>query len=94
MRPKAAEIRTTPSTSLRIPEQARAIIDRAAAIRGKNRSEFMIEAALVAAEDTLLDQTLIKVDRAAYNHFLKALDQPPDAEGFARLMNAPTPWSA
>jgi uncharacterized protein (DUF1778 family) len=52
----------------------------------------MIEAALVAAEDTLLDQTLVKVDRAAYNHFLKVLDQPPNVKGFARLMNAPKPW--
>jgi uncharacterized protein (DUF1778 family) len=91
---KPTEIQRTPSTSLRIPDQARAIIDRAAAIRGKNRSEFMIEAALVAAEDTLLDQTLVRVDREAYNHFLKVLDQPPNTEGFARLMNAPKPWSA
>ncbi len=94
MSQKETEIQKTPSTSLRIPDQARAIIDRAAAIRGKNRSEFMIEAALVAAEDTLLDQTFVKVDRAAYNHFLKVLDQPPNVEGFARLMNAPKPWSA
>jgi uncharacterized protein (DUF1778 family) len=92
MSQKATEIQKTPSTSLRIPGQARAIIDSAAAIRGKNRSEFMIEAALVAAEDTLLDQTLVRVDRAAYNHFLKVLDQPPNAKGFARLMNVPKPW--
>jgi uncharacterized protein (DUF1778 family) len=94
MSQKQAAIRKAPSTSLRIPERTRAIIDRAAALRGKNRSEFMIEAALVAAEDTLLDQTLVKVDRAAYSHFLKVLDQPPNAERFTRLMNAPKPWSA
>jgi uncharacterized protein (DUF1778 family) len=94
MRHKETEIQKTPSTSLRIPDQVRAIIDRAAAIRGKNRSEFMIEAALVAAEDALLDQTLVKLDRVAYDHFLKVLDQPPNAEGFARLMNAPKPWAA
>jgi uncharacterized protein (DUF1778 family) len=34
----------------------------------------------------------VKVDRAAYNHFLKVLDQPPNVKGFARLMNAPKPW--
>jgi uncharacterized protein (DUF1778 family) len=79
--------------SLRIPDQARAIIDRAAAIRGKNRSEFIIEAALIAAEDTLLDQTLVKVDRAAYSDFLNLLDQPRNAGGFARLIGVPKPWS-
>jgi uncharacterized protein (DUF1778 family) len=45
-----------------------------------------------AAEDTLLDQTLVKVDAKSYQHYLGILDQPPSGEGFARLMNAPKPW--
>lgn len=92
MNEKVVESDRTPSTSLRIPAETRSVIDRAARLRGKNRSEFMIEASLVAAEETLLDQTLIKVDLAAYERFLAALDRPPDAEGFARLMNVPKPW--
>lgn len=78
---------------IRLPEEARALIDRAARVRGKNRTDFMIEASVAAAEDTLLDQTLIKVDAQTYRHFLDVLDQPPSSEGFARLMNAPKPWA-
>lgn len=52
----------------------------------------MIDAARRAAEDALLDQTLVHVDAESYRHYLAALDQPPSGEGFARLMNAPKPW--
>lgn len=63
--------KTTPEThakpvNLRIREDVRVLIDRAAKIRGKTRSDFMIDAAYRAAEDTLLDQALIKVDPESY----------------------------
>jgi len=78
--------------NLRIREDIRAVIDRAARIRGKTRSEFMIDAAYRAAEDTLLDQTLVKVDAESYRQYLDILDRPPQGEGFNRLMAAPKPW--
>jgi len=46
------------------------------------------------AEETLLDQTLVRVDRETYEHFLAVLDQPPAGEGYERLMAAPSPWKA
>lgn len=93
MRTKEADTSSTRPVNLRIREVHRSIIDRAADIRGKNRSEFMIEASVAAAEDTILDQTLVKVDPATFKYFLEVLDTPPDSEGFARLMNAPKPWA-
>ena len=89
--------RTTPDAhakpvNLRIREDVRMVIDRAAKIRGKTRSDFMIDAAYRAAEDTLLDQTLVKVDADSYQHYLAILDQPPSGEGFERLMTAPRRW--
>lgn len=78
--------------NLRMREDIRAVIDRAAKMRGKSRSEFMIDAAYRAAEDTLLDQTLVKVDPESYRHYLDILDRPPEGDGFARLMRAPRPW--
>lgn len=78
--------------NLRIREDVRVLIDRAAKIRGKTRSDFMIDAAYRAAEDTLLDQTLVQVDADSYRHYLDILDRPPNSDGFARLMNAPKPW--
>ena len=79
---------------LRIREDVRKVIDRAASIRGKSRTDFMIDAAYRAAEDTLLDQTLVRVDEDSYRHYLSLLDQPPGGEGFERLMNARRPWQA
>ena len=86
---------TTPTrpVNLRVRDDVRALIDRAANMRCESRSEFMIDAARRAAEEALLDQTLVRVDEATYERFLRALDRPPDNEGFARLMAAPRPWA-
>lgn len=89
--PTAREPQTR-AVNLRIREDVRGLIDRAARAHGKTRSDFMIDAARRAAEDALLDQTLVRVDQATYDYFLAALDAPPSSEGFARLMNAPKPW--
>ncbi len=78
--------------NLRIREDVRSVIDRAAKLRGKTRSEFMIDAAYRAAEDALLDQTLITVDAESYRRYLDALDQQPSGAGFEKLMTAARPW--
>ncbi|NTV94408.1 MAG: DUF1778 domain-containing protein [Thiobacillus sp.] len=83
----------TRAVNLRVREDIRDLIDRAAQTQGKSRSEFMIDAARRAAEETLLDQTLVRVDRQTYDHFLGVLDQPPGGEGFERLMRAGKPWA-
>lgn len=93
MATKTTEAHAKP-VNLRIREDVRTLIDRAAKIRGKTRSDFMIDAAYRAAEDTLLDQTLVKVDAQSYQHYLDILDRAPSGEGFERLMNAPKPWQA
>ncbi len=88
---------TTPDTqthpvNLRIRHDIRTLIDRAAKSQGKTRSDFMIDAARRAAEESLLDQALVRVDQATYEHFLEVLDQPPSSDGFKRLMDAERPW--
>jgi uncharacterized protein (DUF1778 family) len=85
---------TTRAVNLRVREEIRDLIDQAAKIQGRSRSDFMIDAARRAAEETLLDLTLVRVDRETYEHFLAVLDQPPAGEGYERLMAAPTPWKA
>ena len=82
----------THAVNLRVRDDIRALIDRAARAHGKTRSDFMIDAARRAAEEALLDQSLMLVDRETYDHFLRVLDQPPGGEGFERLMRAPRPW--
>ncbi len=90
---------TTPATdiqthavNLRVRGDTRSLIDRAAKAHGKSRSDFMIDAARRAAEDALLDQTLVRVDQKTYDYFLEVLDQPPASKGFERLMQAGKPW--
>ena len=83
----------TRAVNLRVRDDVRSLIDRAARAHGKTRSDFMIDAARRAAEDALLEQTLVRVDPATYDRFLAVLDQPPSGEGFGRLMGAPKPWA-
>jgi uncharacterized protein (DUF1778 family) len=82
----------THAVNLRIRSDIRSLIDRAAKAYGKTRSDFMIDAARRAAEDALLDQTLVRVDQQTYDYFLSILDQPPGGKGFDRLMKANKPW--
>lgn len=68
---------TKGSINLRIEGSTRQLIDDAAAVLGKTRTEFMIESARRQAIDVLLDQRLFALDSDRYNAFLHALDNPP-----------------
>ena len=65
------------SINLRIEAQTRQLIDDAAAILGKTRTEFMVESARRQAIDVLLDQRLFTLDPERYDGFMQALDDPP-----------------
>jgi uncharacterized protein (DUF1778 family) len=65
------------SINLRIEANTRRLIDDAAAILGKTRTEFMIESARQQAIDVLLDQRLFVLDPERYDAFMQALDNPP-----------------
>lgn len=73
--PKASSQRET--LNIRIKREERSFIDRAAKMRGKNRTDFILDAARLAAEEALLDRTLITASPKAYAEFLKRLDLPP-----------------
>lgn len=68
---------TKGSINLRIEGQTRQLIDEAAAVLGKTRTEFMVESARLHAIDVLLDQRLFQLDGNRYEAFLAALDNPP-----------------
>lgn len=68
---------TKGSINLRIEMQTRQLIDEAAAVLGKTRTEFMIECARKFAIDVLLDQRLFVLDPERYDAFVRALDNPP-----------------
>ncbi|WP_018404174.1 type II toxin-antitoxin system TacA family antitoxin [Marinobacter gelidimuriae] len=79
--------------NIRIKPEERSLIDRAAKARGKNRTEFVLEAARIAAEEAILDQAVISVTPEAYQAFLEQLDLPPKPnERLRKTMQAPAPW--
>lgn len=79
--------------NLRIPAAERNLIDRAAQSAGKTRTDFILEAARRAAEETLLDRAVLAVSPEAYAEFLKRLDAPPQpTEQLRRTMQATPPW--
>ena len=81
--------------NLRIKPEERNLIDRAAKARGKNRTDFVLDAARSAAEEALLDQTIIVASPEAYAAFLARLDMPAQPnERLRKTMQTPTPWEA
>ena len=65
------------SINLRIETNTRRLIDNAAAILGKTRTEFMIESARRQAIDVLLEQRLFALDSERFDAFVQMLDNPP-----------------
>lgn len=79
--------------NVRIKPEDRNLIDRAAQLLGKSRTEFLLEAGRRAAENALLDRTLFKASPKAYAAFLARLDAPPAPnEKLRRTMTTPAPW--
>jgi uncharacterized protein (DUF1778 family) len=74
---RASSYVTKGTINLRIEANVRQLIDDAAAILGKTRTEFMIESARRQAIDVLLDQRLFALDPERYDAFVHALDNPP-----------------
>ena len=81
------------SINLRALPEQRDLIDHAASVLGKNRSDFMLEAACERAQAVLLDQVFFGLDTQKFEQFTAMLDAPPRADkGLERLMAVKAPW--
>lgn len=79
--------------NLRIKPELRALIDRAAALSDKNRTDFVLDAARRAAEDALLDRTVFVLNPKAYAEFVAKLDSPPRPNArLRRSLQTIPPW--
>jgi uncharacterized protein (DUF1778 family) len=79
--------------NLRIQPEERDLIDMAAKVKGKNRTDFILEAARAAAEEALLDRTIFWSDPKAYAEFLTLLDAPAQPnERLRKTMQTTVPW--
>ncbi|WP_176593483.1 DUF1778 domain-containing protein [Sphingobium sp. EM0848] len=83
------------AVNLRVRMDTQSLIDRAANMLGRTRSDFMIAASKQAAEDAILDQRVISVSPEAYSEFLDMLDRPAQAnEQLRKTMQTPAPWES
>jgi uncharacterized protein (DUF1778 family) len=74
-----------------LPEQ-RDLIDHAASLLGRNRSDFVLEAACDRAKAVVLDQVFFSLDDDKFRQFTAMLDAPPSHNpGLERLMGVKAP---
>lgn len=79
--------------NLRMPQKVRDLIDNAAAVLGKTRTDFILDTSRRHAIDVLLDQRMFALDEEPYTAFLRALDEEPmPNEKLKRLMSSKSPW--
>ena len=79
--------------NIRIKPEERNLIDRAARMRGKNRTDFILDAVRLAAEETLYNHVVIMADPETYAKFLTQLDmQPCPSARLRKTMQTPAPW--
>lgn len=85
--PRSARLglRTTPAQA--------ALIQRAAEVKGKSVTEFVLSSACEKAEQTLLDQRFFSVSEEAWQEFQDALERPAQVKaGLRRLLSEQAVW--
>jgi len=83
------------SINLRAHAEQRDLIDQAAQLLGKKRSDFMLEAACEKAQGVMLDQVLFTLNARDFQRFHKLLDAPVAANpGLKRLLATKAPWDS
>ncbi|MEO5341051.1 MAG: DUF1778 domain-containing protein [Magnetococcus sp. MYC-9] len=81
--------------NLRARAEQRDLIDCAAQLLGKNRSDFMLEAACDKAQAVVLDQVFFGLDASKFRQFTQRLDASPvHNPGLEQLMTIKTPWAS
>ncbi len=83
----------TRTINIRIEEERRSLIDRAAEAAGKDRTQFVLDAATREATTVLLDRQYFQLDKQAFAKFNAALDASPAKNPRLReLLSRRSPW--
>ena len=78
---------------LRATQEQEAVLRRAADMAHKSLTDFILDSACLAAEQTLLEQRLFMVSGGQYQALLTLLDQPEQPnEGLRDLFSRKAPW--
>ena len=78
--------------SMRLPDADVTMIDRAANLRGRSRTDFVRDAAVRAAEEVVMEQGLIRMSPEGFAEFMDVLARPaaPVPES-VEVLKRPTP---
>jgi uncharacterized protein (DUF1778 family) len=91
----AAPVRPRHDTSvtMRMPQQTKELIEKAATSVNKSFSAFVVESAREQAVDVLLNQTVFNLTAEQADAFARVLDNPPaPTEKLKALMQSKAPW--
>jgi uncharacterized protein (DUF1778 family) len=79
--------------SMRLPDADICLIDRAAQLRGRSRTDFVRDAAVYAAEEVLMQVTPIRMSEQGFAAFMAAVSGPaaPVPE-MVNLFRRAAPW--
>lgn len=79
--------------NIRATDEERAVIDYAANLVNKNRTDFILERAVNEARNIILDQRVFMLEDARYQAFIEQLEAPvQNIEGRQRLMDVKPGW--
>ena len=93
-------VATSPSArsarlGLRATPEQEVVLRRAADVAHKSVTDFILDSACLAAEQTLLDHHLFMVSGNQYQAFMDLLDQPEQPnDGLRDLFSRKAPWTA
>ena len=89
----AATHRKDHPLSMRMPDSDIALIDRAAGLRGRSRTDFVREAAVRAAEEVLMETGLVRMSEEGFAEFMVVLSAPATAVApMVEILRRPAPW--
>ncbi|EGT0663523.1 DUF1778 domain-containing protein [Citrobacter werkmanii] len=79
--------------NIRATDEERAVIDYAASLVNKNRTDFISEKAVHEAQNIILDQRVFVLDEVRYQSFIEQLEAPvQNVDGRQRLMDVKPKW--
>lgn len=80
---------------LRATHEQEVVLRRAAEVAHKSLTDFILDSACLAAEQTLLDQRLFMVSGSQYQDLMDLLEQPMQPNnGLRDLFSRKAPWDA
>jgi uncharacterized protein (DUF1778 family) len=79
--------------SMRLPAGDVELIDRAARIRGRSRTEFVRDAAVRAAEDVVMERSIVRMSGEGFSAFARAIAGSGRAvTALVKVLKRQAPW--